>query len=208
MPRGSTSTSSPKPTLEQALGNVPDQFRKRLIPSFLELKTRFREGKLDAAGLSAGKFCETVIRLLQHQLTGKFVPFGDKIPNLADACSALEKTPSSPGIESLRVIIPRALLFLYTLRNKRGIGHVGGDVDANRIDLATIMRAADWIVCELIRVFHTLSLEEAQDIVEVGIRFAREKWALRRNTVGVAIGKRIASRWVRCGRTLSDIHAV
>jgi len=28
------------------------------------------------------------------------------------------------------------------------------------------MRAADWIVCELIRVFHTLSLEEAQDIVD------------------------------------------
>ena len=62
--------------------------------------------------------------------------------------------------------MPRALVFLYTLRNKRGIGHVGGDVDANRIDAMTIARACDWIMCELIRVYHNLSLEEAQDLVD------------------------------------------
>ena len=52
-------------------------------------------------------------------------------------------------------------MLLYTLRNKRGIGPVGGDVDANGIDGVTIARVADWVVCELIRVFHKLSLEEA-----------------------------------------------
>jgi DNA-binding PucR family transcriptional regulator len=62
--------------------------------------------------------------------------------------------------------MPRALVFVYTLRNKRGIGHVGGDVDANHIDAMTIARVCDWIVCELIRTFHNLSLEEAQDIVD------------------------------------------
>ncbi len=162
----STNTGNNKPTLEQALGNVPDQFRKRLISAFLELRTRFREGKLDAAGLSAGKFCEAVLRLLQNQLTGTFVPFGQKIPNLVTACSTVERAPVASGVESLRIIIPRAIVFLYTLRNKRGIGHVGGDVDANQIDLAAMMRAADWIMCELIRVFHSLSLEEAQDVLD------------------------------------------
>jgi hypothetical protein len=48
------------------------------------------------------------------------------------------------------------------MRNKRGIGHVAGDVDANAIDIATMARTADWIVCELIRINHGLSLEEAQ----------------------------------------------
>ena len=62
--------------------------------------------------------------------------------------------------------MPRALVYLYTMRNKRGIGHVGGDVDANAIDIATMARTADWIVCELIRIHHGLSLEEAQDIVD------------------------------------------
>ena len=56
-------------------------------------------------------------------------------------------------------------VFAYTLRNKRGIGHVGGDVDANAIDGVTIARVSDWIVCELIRMYHTMSLEEAEALV-------------------------------------------
>jgi hypothetical protein len=78
----------------------------------------------------------------------------------------LVSAPASNGNESERIIIPRALVFLYTMRNKRGIGHVGGDVDANAIDVATMARTADWIICELIRINHALSLEEAQDIVD------------------------------------------
>jgi hypothetical protein len=58
------------------------------------------------------------------------------------------------------------LVFLYTMRNKRGIGHVGGDVDANSIDIAAMAKNADWIICELIRLYHGLPLEEAQDIVD------------------------------------------
>ena len=66
----------------------------------------------------------------------------------------------------MRIVIPRALAFLYTLRNKRGIGHIGGDIDANAIDAATMARLADWVICELIRVFHTMSLEDAQSLVD------------------------------------------
>jgi len=58
-------------------------------------------------------------------------------------------------------------VFIYTLRGKRGIGHVGGDVEANEIDSATLVRVCDWIICELIRIYHQLSLEDAQDIVDV-----------------------------------------
>jgi len=62
--------------------------------------------------------------------------------------------------------MPRALVFVYTVRSKRGIGHVGGDVDANHIDAMTSARICDWVVCELIRIYHKLSLEEAQDLVD------------------------------------------
>jgi len=55
---------------------------------------------------------------------------------------------------------------VYTLRNKRDIGHVGGDVDANETDAALCVRALDWCVAELIRVFHSLSLEEAQELID------------------------------------------
>lgn len=51
------------------------------------------------------------------------------------------------------------------MRGKRGIGHVGGDVEANEIDATTVVRLCDWIICELIRIYHQMSLEEAQALV-------------------------------------------
>ncbi|HML40876.1 MAG TPA: hypothetical protein PKD23_09350 [Bellilinea sp.] len=161
---------SDAPLLDKALANVDTKFRSKVISNYLELKKRFQQASYDnsydASGLSAGKFCENILRLLQFQLTGTYIPFGQKIPNFLDEVDKLQKLPSSKGNESSRIIIPRALLFLYTLRNKRGIGHVGGDVEANQIDASTIVKNADWVICELIRIYHQLSLEEAQDIVD------------------------------------------
>ena len=113
-----------------------------------------------------GRFCEVALRLLQEKIHGSCTPLGKKVENFADECRKLITAPSSAGTESERVLIPRALVFVYTMRNKRGIGHVGGDVDANSIDIATMARLSDWIVCELIRINHALSLEEAQDILD------------------------------------------
>lgn len=115
--------------------------------------------------MSAGKYCESIVRLLQHELKSSFTPFGQQLTNVPGECESFAKVPKTVGNESLRIVIPRAVSLLYTLRNKRGIGHVGGDVDANAIDGITIARVADWIMCELIRVFHNLSLEEADALV-------------------------------------------
>ncbi len=158
--------SKPKDSLDSALAAIPSDFRKKLLNSYRDLKTRHSEAKFDAAGLSAGKFCETTLRFLQQKLTGAHVPFGAKIPNFVEACASLGQQPVTSGNESLRIVIPRALVYLYTLRNKRGIGHVGGDVDANRLDSYVLVTGCDWIVCELIRIFHNLSLDEAQDLVD------------------------------------------
>jgi hypothetical protein len=136
------------------------------VKAYEDLKRDHAEGRYENAGLAAGKLCEVVIRVLQHALTGAFTPFGTKIPNFADECRKLITTPAGSSPESLRTVVPRALVFLYTMRSKRGIGHVGGDVEANQIDSATLARVADWTVCELIRIYHGLSLEEAQDLVD------------------------------------------
>ena len=63
------------------------------------------------------------------------------------------------------------------MRGKRGIGHVGGDVEANEIDSVTVVRTCDWILCELIRVYHGLSLEEAQAVVNsISVRNIPDVW--------------------------------
>lgn len=162
---GNMSTRQPS-QLETALAGIQKSFRDRISATYLSLKKAFQEHQPDACGLGAGKFCEVMLRFLQQHLTTSHTPFGTKIVNFDVECQRLEQTPKTAGPESLRIIIPRALAFLYTLRNKRGIGHVGGDVEANAIDMATISRLADWCLCELIRVFHSLSLEDAQSLLD------------------------------------------
>jgi hypothetical protein len=102
-----------------------------LLKAYIGLKTAFAEGNFDACGLRAGRFCEVLLRWLQHELTGSHVAFGTRISNFRDECTKLENSAASAGHESIRILMPRALNFLYTLRNKRGIGHEGGDVDPN-----------------------------------------------------------------------------
>jgi len=163
-------TKKPEGLLKNSLGNMPVKFKDRICADYLELKKRYARSQFDLAwdtsGLSVGKFCESVLRFLQHVLTGDNIPFGKHIPNFPDECRKLIQLESTAGLESLRIIIPRGLVYLYTIRGKRGIGHVGGDVDANEIDAAVIVRVCDWIIAELIRIYHKLSLEEAQAIVD------------------------------------------
>ena len=123
----SSNTSKPDKFLDTAIVGIKKQFRTRIILNFLEIRRRFSQAvytddAYDAIGLSAGKFCETMLRYLQDELTGAYTPFGTRIRNFSDECRRLEQAPSSAGVESLRVIIPRCLLFIYTLRNKRGGG--------------------------------------------------------------------------------------
>lgn len=159
-------TAKPKLTLEVALAGISTTFRGRLIQAYTGLKTAFLEGNFDACGLRAGKFCEVALRWAQQEIGGAHTPFGTKIANFKGECDLLEQSLRTAGHESVRILIPRALSFLYTLRNKRGIGHEGGDVDANAIDAAVAARIADWCVCELIRLHYTISLEEAQSICD------------------------------------------
>jgi hypothetical protein len=154
------------PTLDTALSALDARFRTRLIKDYRDLKSAYVQRQFDACGLRAARFAETMLRLLQDRLAGTYIPFGTKIPNFIDECRKVENLPHAAGPEGLRVIMPRALAFMYTLRSKRGIGHVGGDVDANQIDAATAARIADWCMAELIRVVHTLSLEDAQRLLD------------------------------------------
>lgn len=170
MVKASTNTTSKSDVLAEALGNVSEKFRNKIIDVYIEIKHRLIKSlynkEYDALGLSSGKFCETVFRFIEHELKGVSIPFNQPIPNLTSELAKLMQLPSTSGSESLRIIIPRAIAVIYTLRNKRGIGHVGGDIEANEVDASTIVKLIDWIMVELIRIYHSLSFEEAQGIVD------------------------------------------
>jgi len=174
---GSMSTKNPETPLELALTGIHKNFRSKLIGAYLDLKRNCAEARYEAAGLSAGKFCEVGLRISQHNVIGISTPFGTKISNFADECRKIIAATTGSATDSEKTIIPRGLVFLYTMRNKRGIGHIGGDVDANSIDIALMARTADWLICEFIRIYHGLSLEEAQDLVDaLAVRNLPDIW--------------------------------
>ena len=87
-----------------------------------------------------------------------------KPPNMLDACRALEKETALP--RSLRIQVPRVLTALYEIRNNRGVGHVGGDVDPNHMDAVVVLAMSKWIVAELVRVFHNVDTATATGITD------------------------------------------
>lgn len=83
---------------------------------------------------------------------------------MVGACQALESATHVP--RSVRIQIPRMLIALYEIRNNRNVGHVGGDVDPNHMDVTAVLQMSKWVVAELIRVQHDLTVEEAATLVE------------------------------------------
>ena len=79
---------------------------------------------------------------------------------------ALANLPSARHQESLRIHIPRALRLVYDIRNKRDAAHLADGIDPNLQDATLVVAAVDWILAEFVRLYHNVSPDEAQRIVD------------------------------------------
>ena len=111
------------------------------------------------------KFCEIVYSILNGYFTNNYPATASKPQNMYSSCKAFEQFPST-NPRSLRIQIPRMLIALYEIRNNRGVGHVGGEVNPNMMDSICVLRMVKWILAELIRVFHNVDIDEATRAVE------------------------------------------
>jgi hypothetical protein len=145
---------------------IPALLRNRLEKSYGDIKANFSQGRWEPSELNGGKFCEIVLRILEWHTspTQVFTLFGTKISDFGQATRRFEPLTAFP--ESVRFHIPKILNSLYTIRNKRGVGHVGGDVDPNHMDATFVVASADWVMAELVRLLHGVTTDEAQNIVE------------------------------------------
>ncbi len=150
---------------EKALGQLPDSLRKEVFQTFNKIVTNFREGRWEPSELNGGKMCEIVYSILNGHVAGTYPQKSSKPRNMVDACNSLANAPTTFP-RSVRIQIPRMLIALYEVRNNRGVGHVGGDVDPNQMDATLVLYKSKWVVAELVRVFHDISTEEATLVVE------------------------------------------
>lgn len=145
---------------------LPSELVDALLASYDELKHNFLLGKHEPSELNGGKFCEACFRILQHETSaGRYTPLGVSITDMIGKLRDFEKISATTTNESFRVHIPRVLVAMYNIRNKRGVGHLGGDVNPNVADASLLVSCADWVMAELFRIHYQCSLDEAQTIV-------------------------------------------
>lgn len=147
------------------LGAVPQSLESELFEKFGEIERNFRERRWEPAELNGGKLCEVAYCIIRGHVDSSYPPKSYKPANFYDACQEMGRLPVSWG-RSVRIQLPRMLIALYEIRNNRNVGHVGGDVDPNHMDAVCVLHMAKWVVAELVRIFHGVSLAEANALVE------------------------------------------
>ena len=147
-----------------ALASLPSGLREPLLSEYNNILQNYMEKRWSPSELSGGRFCEIVYTIIDGIAKNNFPPTPSKPRSMVDACRALENQTTLP--RSLRILAPRLLPSLYEIRNNRGVGHVGGDVDPNHMDSNVVVSLCSWIMAELVRVLHSVTTEEAQRLVD------------------------------------------
>jgi hypothetical protein len=147
-------------------GFLPDELRLPLLEAHEDLRREYALRRAKYAGLDAGHFSEVALRCVLHLLGQPYPALGTRLVNLVDTARNLERLPAVAGDESLRLLIPRILVAMSEIRNRRGMGHPGGDVTANEADARVVVGNADWVLAELVRLDLAVPFAEAQGLVD------------------------------------------
>lgn len=148
----------------------PKTLVAKLTYHYTKLKSNFIQNRLEPGELNGAKFAEVVFRLIQYaaDLHHQYTPLRQSLPKVDTLVIQFQNLPNTFD-DSLRLHIPRALKTIYGIRSKRGVGHTG-EVDANLMDATLVMAVCDWVMAELIRLYHDCSADEAQNIVDTLVK--------------------------------------
>ena len=149
----------------KALSSLPPGLRDPLLKEYESIVQNYMERRWSPSELSGGLFSEIVYSILDGHAKGTYSTTPFKPASMVDACKKLENNSHVP--RSFQILLPRLLPALYEVRNNRGVGHVGGDVDPNHMDALLVVSMCNWIMAELVRVFHSMSVDNAQALADI-----------------------------------------
>jgi len=148
------------------LSDIPDGLREPLLAEYRNLVQNFLEQRWRPTELTGGLFSEIVYTIPDGHAKAVYASKPDKPTDFVTACKKLEGNKKNHVPRSFQILIPRMLPALYEVRNNRSVGHVGGDVDPNHMDSVAVLSMCNWIMGELVRVFHKVNVAEAQAVVD------------------------------------------
>lgn len=146
-------------------GQLPSDLVDFFLNSYKEIKENYLLERHEPSELNGGKLVESCFRILQQETSGAYTAPGVNTPDMIGKLRAFEQLSATSTIESFRIHIPRTLATIYNIRNKRGVGHLSGDVNPNHVDATLISACADWVLAEFLRIYYSCSLDDAQQMV-------------------------------------------
>ena len=124
-------------TVVAALAAIPKGLREPPLAEHRSLVQDYAEYRWSPRELSGGKFCEVVYTIIDGFSKGSYATKPAKPKDFVSACRALESRSNLP--RSLQILVLRILPALYEVRNNRGVGHAGGDVQPNHMDATLVI---------------------------------------------------------------------
>src|SRR5437879_1379666 len=153
-------------TVEAQLAHHLDaKLVSELLEAHAEAKRNFYLGGLRLSEVEGGRFCEAAFRLLQSIAFWAYTPLGKSL-DTDKLIERLRSLPSATFVDAVRLHIPRALRLVYDIRNNRDAAHLADGIDPNLQDATLVVGVIDWVLAEFIRLYHNVSANKAQELVE------------------------------------------
>jgi hypothetical protein len=142
--------------------SLPKDVVTELLKEYKHIKQQFFLNQFRPTELNAARFAECVLRLLEFVDSGRHTPFGVQLKS-EDIINRIQNNAALPN--TIRLFIPRLIRVILDVRNKRDVAHVGGEVNPNYSDSVFVVHATDWILTEIVRHYHSCSIDQAAAIV-------------------------------------------
>lgn len=140
-----------------------EELAKELIEEYSKLKEAEIQRKYDYVCQIAGKYFETTVKILLKLKKG--INPSAKGINFEKACTELlQEQKITIDDEILTLLFPLVLKGGYAIRNKKRVSHARG-INPDFMDSRYLCILADWIMAELLRLYHSKDDKSIQSII-------------------------------------------
>lgn len=118
------------------------------LKHFSNVIEKYQKRDWEGSLVKIGKFVEAIIKCL-YLFCGQTLPRGRNF-KVGVVIKNLERLGAQYD-DIVRLLIPRACVFIYDIASNRGARHDSDGIDPNQMDANVAMPIASWILAELIR---------------------------------------------------------
>ena len=150
----------------------PSELATKLSEIYYNAVCEYKKRNWQYFGNEVGRFIEIAIRIIEFKTEGKYNGLEERLPIFNEKRIKDFEQSSICNNISFKILIPRQLYSMYTIRNKRGMIHIN-EIDPNYMDATLLINMQKWVLAEFIRNSSQLDYEESLNIIESII--AKEK---------------------------------